>query len=191
MNVPFSLILLLLIPLILIPLPAFAQMESFRITGNPYPEINSVFNVQIFVEGTSRSSTGYFDVQATIYEKDNPNWRVAAFPKSVYSGSNSAIIDMKQGEKPFKVDVTYILKIEHALMSTTFEFTPVEKSKSAPTVANPYKEIEDMVTENKKLKDELEKKDAIIMEQIKVIQNLAYMLKKTVFEPIMNYFSFV
>jgi len=27
------------------------------------------------------------------------------------------------------------------------------------------------------------------MEQIKVIQNLAYMLKKTVFEPIMNYFS--
>jgi hypothetical protein len=180
---------LLLIPLLLIPIPVFAQMESFRITGNPYPEIDSAFNIQIIVQGTSRSSTGYFDVQATIYEKDNPNWRVAAFPKSVYSGGNTATIDMKQGEKPFKVNVPYILKIEHALMMTTFEFTPVEKSPSAPIIANPYKEIEDMVTENKKLKEELEKKNAVIMEQVKVIQNLAYMLKKTVFESVMNYFS--
>ena len=180
--------LFLLIPLLLIPIPVFAQMESFRITGNPYPEIDSAFNVQIIVQGTSRSA-GYFDVQATIYEKDNPNWVVAAFPKSIYSGTNTAMIDMKQGDKPFKVNVPYILQIQHALMITTFEFTPIEKSSNAPIVKNPYQEIEDIIVENEKLKEELEKKDAIIMEQVRVIQNLASMLKKTVFEPIMSYFS--
>jgi hypothetical protein len=180
-----------LIPLILSLgiVPVFAQMESFRITGNPYPEIDSAFNVQIIVQGTSRSSTGYFDVQATIYEKDNPNWLVAAFPKSIYSGTNTAVIDMKQGDKPFKVNVPYILQIQHALMITTFEFTPIEKSSNAPIVKNPYQEIEDIIVENKKLKEELEKKDAIIMEQVRVIQNLAAMMKKIIFEPILNYFS--
>ena len=179
----------LLIPLLLIPIPVFAQMESIRITGNLYPEIDSAFNVKIIVQGTSRSSTGYFDVQATIYEKNNPNWLVAAFPKSIYSGTNTALIDMKQGEKPFKVNVPYILQIQHALIITTFEFTPIEKSSNAPIVKNPYQEIEDIIAENKELKEELEKKDAVIMEQVRVIQNLASMLKKTVFEPIMNYFS--
>jgi hypothetical protein len=177
-----------LIPLLLIPIPVFAQMESFRITGNPYPEIDSTFNVQIIVQGTSRSA-GYFDVQATIYEKDNPNWIVAAFPKSIYSGTNTATIDMKQGDKPFKVNVPYILQIQHALMITTFEFTPVEKSSDAPVGKNLFQEIQELIDENKKLKEDLEKKDLVIMEQIKVIQNLASMLKKTVFEPIMSYFS--
>jgi hypothetical protein len=163
-------------------------MESFRITGNPYPEIDSTFNVQIIVQGTSRSA-GYFDVQATIYEKDNPNWIVAAFPKSIYSGTNTATIDMKQGDKPFKVNVPYILQIQHALMITTFEFTPVEKSSDAPVGKNLFQEIQELIDENKKLKEDLEKKDLVIMEQIKVIQNLASMLKKTVFEPIMSYFS--
>ncbi len=180
--------LFLLIPLLLIPIPVFAQMESFRITGNPYPEIDSTFNVQIIVQGTSRSA-GYFDVQATIYEKDNPNWIVAAFPKSIYSGTNTATIDMKQGDKPFKVNVPYILQIQHALMITTFEFTPVEKSSDAPVGKNLFQEIQELIDENKKLKEDLEKKDLVIMEQIKVIQNLASMLKKTVFEPIMSYFS--
>jgi len=184
-------VIIIAIAFLLIPIPVFAQMESIKITGNQYPEINSVFNVQIFVDGTSRSSGGLFDIHSIIYEKNNPNWVVAEFVKDIYGGSNNITIDMKQGDKPYKVDVPYVLEIQHARIVSTFEFTPVEKSSSAPIVANPYKEIEDMVTENKKLKDELEKKDAIIMEQVKVIQNLAYMLKKTVFEPIINYFSIV
>ena len=189
MNASISLILLSLIPLILIQIPVFAQMESVKITGNPNPEINSVFNIQVFVEGTSRSSGGQFDIHSIIYEKNNPNWVVAEFTNNIYGGSNNITIDMKQGDKPFKVNVPYVLETQHARIVSTFEFTPVEKSSSVSVVANPYKEIEDMVTENKKLKEELEKKDALIMEQVKVIQNLAYMLKKTVFESVTSYFS--
>jgi len=186
-----KLIIFALIPLILSLgiVPAFAQMESFRITGNPYPEFDSTFNVKVFVEGVSRSAGGIFDLQATIYEKDNPNWLVGAFPKSVYSGTNNVIIDMKQSDKPFKVGTPYILQMQHALMITTFEFTPIEKSSKAPIVKNPYQEIEDIIVENEKLKEEIEKKDAIIMEQVRVIQNLATMMKKIIFEPILNYFS--
>ena len=128
MKAFISIILLLLIPLILIPIPVFAQMESLRITGNSNPEINSVFNVQVYVDGISRSSGGLFDIHSTIYEKNNPNWVVAEFTKDVYGGPNNITIDMKQGDKPFKLDVPYVLEIQHARIISTFEFTPVEKS---------------------------------------------------------------
>ena len=184
-------IIFALIPLILSIgiVPAFAQMESMKITGNPYPEIDSTFNVKVFVEGVSRSAGGFFDLQATIYEKDNPNWLVGAFPKSVYSGTNNVIIDMKQSDKPFKVNETYILQMQHTRIISTFEFTPVEKTTSAPVGKTIHQEVAELIDENKKLKEELEKKDAVIMEQIKTIQNLAVMMKKTIFEPILNYFS--
>ena len=175
---------------LLIPIPVFAQMESLSITGNQYPEINSVFNVQIFVDGTSRSSGGLFDIHSIIYEKNNPNWVVAEFVKDIYGGSNNITIDMKQGDKPYKVDVPYVLEIQHARIVSTFEFTPVEKSSNAPIVKNPYQEIEDIIVENEKLKEELEKKDAIIMEQVRVIQNLASMLKKIVFDFVSSFYSY-
>jgi len=38
------------------------------------------------------------------------------------------------------------------------------------------------------LKEEVDKKQAVIMEQLKVISNLASLIKKTIFEPILNYF---
>jgi hypothetical protein len=170
---------------------AFAQMESIRITGNQYPEIDTFFNIRVFVEGISRSSGGLFDIHGTIYEKDNPNWVVAQFVKDVYSGTNTVTIDMKKGDKPYKLGVPYIIEIQHVQIISKFEFTPVEKSSDAPVGKNMYQEIEELIDENKKLKEDLEKKDLIIMEQIKVIQNLAAMIKKTIFEPILNYFSIV
>jgi len=188
-----SWLILALIPLILsiVIVPAFAQMESIRITGIQYPEIDTFFNIKVFVEGISRSSGGLFDIHGTIYEKDNPNWIVAQFVKDVYSGTNTVTIDMKKGDKPYKLGVPYIVEIQHVQIISKFEFTPVEKSFDAPVGKNMYQEIEELIGENKKLKEDLEKKDLIIMEQIKVIQNLAAMMKKTIFEPILNYFSIV
>ena len=186
-----KIILFALIPLILSLgiVPAFAQMESIRITGTQYPEIDTFFNIKIIVEGTSRSSGGLFDIHGTVYEKDNPKWIVAQFTKDVYSGTNTVTIDMKKGIKPYKVDVPYIIEIQHVQIISKFEFTPVENFFDAPVGKNLYQEIEELIDENKKLKEELEKKDLIIMEQIKVIQNLAAMMKKIIFEPILNYFS--
>ena len=186
-----SWLILALIPLILSIgiVPAFAQMESIRITGIQYPEIDTFFNIKVFVEGISRSSGGLFDIHGTIYEKDNPNWIVAQFVKDVYSGTNTVTIDMKKGDKPYKLGVPYIIEIQHVQIISKFEFTPVEKSSDAPVGKSLYQEIEELIDENKKLKEDLEKKDLIIMEQIKVIQNLAAMMKKIIFEPILNYFS--
>ena len=170
---------------------AFAQMELIRITGNQYPEIDTFFNINVIVEGTSRSSGGLFDIQGTIYEKDKPSWKMNELVKDVYSGTNTITIDLREGYNPYKVGVSYIIEIQHVQIISKFEFTPVEKSADAPIIQNPYQEIEEIIAENKELKQELVKKDQIIMEQIRVIQNLASMIKKTVFDPILNYFSIV
>ena len=170
---------------------AFAQMELIRITGNQYPEIDTFFNINVIVEGTSRSSGGLFDIQGTIYEKDKPSWKMNELVKDVYSGTNTVKIDLREGYNPYKVGVSYIIEIQHVQIISKFEFTPVEKSADAPIIQNPYQEIEEIIAENKELKQELVKKDQIIMEQIRVIQNLASMVKKTVFDPILNYFSIV
>jgi len=170
---------------------AFAQMESIRITGNQYPEIDTFFNINVIVEGTSRSSGGLFDIQGTIYEKDKPSWKMNELVKDVYSGTNTVKIDLREGYNQYKVGVSYIIEIQHVQIISKFEFTPVEKSADAPIIQNPYQEIEEIIAENKELKQELVKKDQIIMEQIRVIQNLASMIKKTVFDPILNYFSIV
>jgi len=45
------------------------------------------------------------------------------------------------------------------------------------------------MTENQELKNQLQDKNAIIMEQIKVIQNFASMIRNAIFEPILSYFE--
>ena len=50
-------------------------------------------------------------------------------------------------------------------------------------------EVQSLIEENKLLKQEIEKKNAVIMEQIKVIQDLASRIKKVVFESTLNYLS--
>ena len=170
---------------------AFAQMESMRISGYQYPEIDSVFNVNLNIQGTSRASGGLFDVHLTIYQKDKPTWLMDEGVKDVYSGTNIVTIDLANGLKPYKPNVSYILEIQHAATISTFEFVTVDKSSGVlpPTIetkssASP---LEKLVNENKELKKQIQEKDAVIMEQIKVIQNLASMIKKTIFIPILNF----
>ena len=51
--------------------------------------------------------------------------------------------------------------------------------------------LQSLIKENEFLKQEIEKKNAVIMEQLKVIQDLAAKITSTIFEPRMNYFSLV
>ena len=172
---------------------AFAQMESLRITGYQYPEIDSVFNVNLIVEGTSRSSGGLFDAQITIYQKDKPTWVMKRITVDLYTGHNRVAIDLKDSINPYRANVAYVLEAQHAGMVSTFEFVPVDKSSGVPPPTIDTKPeaspLEQLVRENRELKKQLEGKDAIIMEQIKVIQNLASMIKNTMFVPILNYFE--
>jgi len=172
---------------------AFAQMESLRITGYQYPEINSVFNVNLIVEGTSRASGGTFNVDIVIYPKEKPTWLTDQIVMKLYTGTNKLTLDLEAGIKPYNPNIPYILEVRHTDMVSTFEFVPVDKSSEVapPTIETPriVSPLEKLVNENKELKKQLQDKDAIIMEQIKVIQNLASMIKNTIFVPILNYFT--
>jgi len=172
---------------------AFAQMESMRISGYQYPEIDSVFNVNVVVDGISRASGGLFNVQLTIYQKDKPTWVVQEGVGDMYSGPNTVKIDLKKGKNPFIAGVPYILEVQHTYIFAEFEFVPVDKSSGVPPptieIMPLVSPLEQLVNENKELKKQLQDKDAIIMEQIKVIQNLASMIKNTIFVPILNYFT--
>jgi len=172
---------------------AFAQMESLRITGYQYPEIDSVFNVNLIVEGTSRASGGTFNVDIAIYPKEKPTWLTDQIVMKLYTGTNKLTLDLKAGIKPYKPNIPYILEVQHAAMVSTFEFVPVDKSSGVapPTIEIPriVSPLEQLMEENEELKKQLKGKDAIIMEQIKVIQNLASMIRNTIFVPILNYFE--
>ena len=172
---------------------AFAQMESLRITGYQYPEINSVFNVNLIVEGTSRASGGTFNVDIVIYPKEKPTWLTDQIVMKLYTGTNKLTLDLKAGIKPYNPNIPYILEVRHTDMVSTFEFVPVDKSSGVapPTIETPriVSPLEQLMEENEELKKQLKGKDAIIMEQIKVIQNLASMIKNTIFVPILNYFT--
>ncbi len=172
---------------------AFAQMESLRITGYQYPEINSVFNVNLIVEGTSRASGGTFNVDIVIYPKEKPTWLTDQIVMKLYTGTNKLTLDLEAGIKPYNPNIPYILEVRHTDMVSTFEFVPVDKSSEVapPTIETPriVSPLEQLMEENEELKKQLKGKDAIIMEQIKVIQNLASMIRNTIFVPILNYFE--
>jgi len=51
--------------------------------------------------------------------------------------------------------------------------------------------VQSLMEENELLRQEIEKKDAVILEQLKVIQNLAEMVRNAIFVPTLNYFSIV
>jgi len=51
--------------------------------------------------------------------------------------------------------------------------------------------IQSLIEENEFLRQQIEKKDAIIMEQLKVIQDLASMVQSAIFEPRLGVFSLV
>ena len=193
LSILISVVLFSIVSIYLLENSAFAQMESMSITGNQYPEVNSVFNVNLNVQGTSRASGGLFDVHITIYQKDKTTWLMDEGVKDLYSGTNTLTIDLENGLKPYKPNIAYILEAQHAAIITTFEFIPIDKTLGIPpppieskSSASP---LEKLVKENEELKKQIQEKDAVIMEQIKVIQNLASMIKNTIFVPIFNYFA--
>ena len=71
------------------------------------------------------------------------------------------------------------------------ELAPVESFQSQTDIK--IKELEDKLDgfEEKilELEDQIEKKDGLLMEQLRVIENLASVIQKTIFEPILNYFA--
>ena len=186
---------LAIIPLILSIgiIPAFAQMESLRITGFQYPEIDSTFNVKLFVEGESTASGGTFNVDVITYPKEDPTLLTDQYVTKLYSGTNMLKIDLESGLLPYKPNIPYILEVRHTDIVSTFEFVPVDKSSGAvpPIIETPsmVSPLEQLLEENEELKKQLKGKDAIIMEQIKVIMDLANMIKNTIFVSILNYFE--
>ncbi len=111
----------------------------------------------------------------------------------LYTGTNKLTLDLEAGIKPYKPNIPYILEVRHTDMVSTFEFVPVDKSSGVapPTIETPriVSPLEQLMEENEELKKQLKGKDAIIMEQIKVIQNLASMIRNIIFVPILNYFE--
>ena len=191
-GILISIVIASLLSSTFLPNSAFAQMESLRITGYQYPEVNSVFNVNLIVQGTSRSSGGLFDVHITIYPKDKPTWLTDQIVMDLYSGPNKLTLDLKAGIKSYTPNVSYILEAQHARIISTFEFVPVDKSSGVPPPiieTPPVSPLEQLMEENEALKKKIKDKDAIIMEQIRVIQNLASMIRNIIFVPILNYFE--
>ncbi|MCZ6583851.1 MAG: hypothetical protein O6746_02975 [Thaumarchaeota archaeon] len=192
-GILISIVIASLLSSTFLPNSAFAQMESLRITGYQYPEVNSVFNVNLIVQGTSRSSGGLFDVHITIYPKDKPTWLTDQIVMDLYSGPNKLTLDLKAGIQPYTPNVSYILEAQHARIISTFEFVPVDKSSGVPPpiIETPHavSPLEQLMEENEALKKKIKGKDAIIMEQIRVIQNLASMIRNIIFVPILNYFE--
>ena len=86
-------------------------------------------------------------------------------------------------------------QISNAAFSNTIESMPhliaLEETTSKLTTFNDSDLVQSLSEENKLLKQEIEKKDAVIMEQLRVILDLASKLTNAVFEPTLNYFSLV
>jgi len=84
-------------------------------------------------------------------------------------------------------------QITNAVFSNTIESMPhlialEEPTSEQTTFADSVQSLQE---ENKLLREEIEKKDAVLMEQLRVIQDLASQLTNAVFEPTLNYFSLV
>jgi len=84
-------------------------------------------------------------------------------------------------------------QITNAVFSNTndsmIHLIALEEPTSEQTILDDS--VQSLREENKMLREEIEKKNAVIMEQIKVIQDLASQLTNAVFEPTLNYFSLV
>jgi len=116
--------------LVMSPEEVFGQMESMIIEGlDPY--VNSVFNVNVDVEGVSRSSHGIFRMVMTLFEKESGN-EILAVPDYLVSGVNTIQINMNpdRNQKPFIAGITYILQIQHVNIIAQHEFTPKTYSET-------------------------------------------------------------
>lgn len=106
---------------------ALAQMESMTIQGPKNPYVNSVFNVNVDVEGVSRASHGIFRMIMTLYEKDSGK-EIFAVPDYLFSGLNTIQINMIPDgySERLKEGITYVLEIQHVNIISQYEFTPIK-----------------------------------------------------------------
>jgi len=96
------------------------------------------------------------------------------------------------GEDRVEVLINWLnAKIEEELVEDAeLRAEIVQEAKvRADTSVQDEDRITDMQERIKFLEDQIGKKDALLMEQLKVISDLASMIKQTIFEPIMNYFA--
>ncbi len=86
-------------------------------------------------------------------------------------------------------------QISNAVFSNTNEsmlhLIALEEPTSEQTTLDDSDLVLSLREENKLLREEIEKKDAVLMEQVMVIQDLASQLTNSVFEPTLKYFSLV
>jgi len=84
-------------------------------------------------------------------------------------------------------------KVKNVVYTNTNEFVSLTVAQAQPTSAHDTFEnyVQSLSEENKLLTQEIEKKDAVLMEQVKVIQDLASKVKNAVFEPTLSNFSLV
>jgi len=103
----------------------FAQMESMTIEGLKQPYVDSVFNVNVDVEGVSRASGGIFRTVMTIYEKGSGD-EILAVPDYLRSGINTIQINMNpdRNNESLIEGMAYILQIQHVNIISQFEFIP-------------------------------------------------------------------
>jgi len=84
-------------------------------------------------------------------------------------------------------------QITNAVFSNTndsmIHLIALEEPTSEQTILDDS--VQSLQEENKMLREEIEKKDAVLMEQLRVIQDLASQLTNAIFEPTLNYFSLV
>ncbi len=104
---------------------ASGQMESMTIEGLKHPYVNSVFNVNVDVDGVSRASGGIFRTVMTLFEKDSGQ-EILAVPDYLRSGINTIQINMIRdwNTDPLKEGLTYVLQIQHVNIISQFEFIP-------------------------------------------------------------------
>ena len=118
---------------------ASGQMESMTIEGLKHPYVNSVFNVNVDVDGVSRASGGIFRTVMTLFEKDSGQ-EILAVPDYLRSGINTIQINMipDRNSKPFIAGITYILQIQHVNIISQHEFTPKQFGETELSEGHDY-----------------------------------------------------
>lgn len=128
----------------------FAQMESMTIIGPSQPYVDTVFNVNVDVDGVSRASGGIFRTVMTLFEKETGN-EILAVPDYLRSGINTIQINMipDRNHKPLIEGIPYVLQIQHVNIVSQHEFIPKPFSETGTKYTV---EIKDGISSSEKVK---------------------------------------
>ena len=138
-----------------------------------------------------------FDNNGNLSYADSDLLGVKKFP------SKNAILYLKLSEETQNKDAVLMeqvlvirdlaSQVKNVVFTNTVESVSLTVAQTQPaSPRDTFKNyVETLSEENKLLMEEIEKKDAILMEQLLVIDDLASKLKNTVSEPILSNFSLV